>query len=229
MKSPVSTSPALKTLQIRIENLSPTNGTALAPIWFGFHDGSFSLYKLGTPASLEVKRLAEDGNIGPLTNAFSRSGAGVVQGILFGSDDIFDSTFPGSIVSLRVVIDSSLPSSRYFSYGAMVLPSNDAFIVNENPRAHQVFDSEGHFIETDFIVCGSEVLDAGTEVNDEAPFHAAAAGPIFLRGAGVVEDGAVSVHPGYKPGGTILSNPAFANADFKAEGYQVVRIKISEA
>jgi hypothetical protein len=219
----------IQTLKITVKNLSPQNGTALAPIWFGFHDGSFNIYKLDTPASLAVKRLAEDGNTGPLTNEFCKSSAGIVQGTLFGSDDIFDSTFPGSTTSLKVAIDGSLSSSRYFSYGVMVLPSNDAFIANENPKAHQIFDDEGNFIGADFIVYGSEVLDAGTEVNDEAPLHAAAAGPIFLRGAGVVENGVVHAHSGYKPGGTILSIPVFANADFKAEGYQLAQITVSEA
>lgn len=220
---------SIQTLKITVENLSPSKGTALAPLWFGFHDGSFSIYKLDTPASIAVKRLAEDGNPGPLTNEFYNGGAGIVQGTLFGSDDIFNNTFPGSTTSLKVTINRRLPSSRYFSYGAMVIPSNDAFIANENPKAHQIFGDQGNFIGADFIVYGSEVLDAGTEVNDEAPFHAAGAGPIFLSGAGVAENGVVHIHPGYKPGGTILSIPMFANADFKAEGYQLARITVSEA
>jgi hypothetical protein len=219
----------IKTLTITIENLAPPQGTALSPLWFGFHDGSFVTYEIESPASAALERMAEDGNSGPLTNEFSRSGAGVVQGTVFGSDDVFNGIFPGSSPSLKVVIDGSLPSSRYFSYAAMVIPSNDAFIANENPTAYQVFDEDGNFCGAEIIVDGSEVLDAGTEVNDEAPLHAAGAGPVFIFDAGVAENGVVRTHEGYKPGGTILSNPTWANANFKVGGYRVARITVSES
>lgn len=220
---------SLKTLKVTVENVAPPKGNVLSQIWFGFHDGSFITHSLGSPASSALERLAEDGNSGPLTNDFCRSGAGIVQGTLFGSDDILNSTFPGSTTSLKVVLDGSLPSSRYFSYAAMVIPSNDAFIANEDPVAHQIFDDEGNFIGAEFIVLGNEVLDAGTEVNDEAPLHAAGAGPVFIFDAGVAENGVVHTHEGYKPGGTILSNPLWTNANFKVGGYRLARITVSEA
>lgn len=219
----------LRTLEIKVENLAPTNGTILSSVWFGFHDGSFTVYNLGSVASPALERIAEDGNTGPLINEFQRIDAGIVQGTLFGSDNVFNNIFPGSTILRKVVIDGSLCNSRYFSYAAMIIPSNDAFIANHSPVAHPVFDDEGNFLGADFTIAGSEVLDAGTEVNDEAPFNAAGAGPVFIIGAGVAENGVVRQHEGYKPGGTILSNPAFVNANFKVDGYLLARITVSEA
>ena len=111
----------------------------------------------------------------------------------------------------------------------MVIPSNDAFIAHEDPKAHQIIDSEGNFLGADIVVPGSDVRDAGTEVNDEAPFHAAGAGPVFIVDAGVAENGVVHTHEGYQPGGTILSNPNFTNANFRVGGYQVARITVTGA
>jgi len=200
----------------------------LSQLWFGFHDGNFRTYELGVPASSALERLAEDGNTGPLTIEFNRSGSGIVQGTVAGSDDVFNNIFPGSSFSLKVAIDINSQDSRYFSFAAMIIPSNDAFIANEDPTAHQVVDDDGNFVGADIVVMGSEVRDAGTEVNDEAPLHAAGAGPIFIFNAGVVENGSVEIHEGYKPSGIILSNPAFSNANFKVEGYRLARITVTE-
>ena len=183
-------------VKITVENLAPANGTLLAPIWFGFHDGSFSIYEPGSPASPALERLAEDGNTGHLTNEFVSADAGLVQGTLFGSADLFNDTGPGSKTSMNVFLAGHRRRNRYFSYAAMIIPSNDAFISNGDPRAHRVFDDTGAFIGADFVVEGSDVLDAGTEVNDEDPFHAAGTGPIIpgvgpllIPGAGLTESG----------------------------------------
>jgi hypothetical protein len=219
----------LKVLTITVENLAPPMGTVVTPLWFGFHDGSFTIYRDGAPASAALERLAEDANAGPISNRFNQAGVGISQGIVFGSDDILNSIFPGSTASAKVLLDCSLTSSHYFSYAAMIVPSNDAFIGNECPTECRIVDEYGQFVGADIIVMGSEVRDAGTEVNDEALFHAAGAGPVFLFDAGVRENGIVHTHEGYQAGGTILSNPAFANADFKAEGYRIARITVKEA
>jgi len=218
-----------KTLNITVENLAPPRGTVLSQLWFGFHDGSFVVYKSGAPASPALERLAEDGNTGPLTVEFNRSGSGIVQGTVFGSDNVLNVIAPSSVASLKVALDLSDPRSRYFSYATMIVPSNDAFVANENPKAYEVIDDHGQFVGVEIFVLGSEVHDAGTEVNDEAPFHAVGAGPILIHNAGVVENGTVELHEGYKPSGSILSNPAFANANFKVGGYRVARITVKEA
>jgi hypothetical protein len=210
------------TVRVRITNLAPENGTFLTPFWVGFHNGTFDLYDLGAPASMELERIAEDGDTGPLTMAFPMSGAGTVQGTLGGGP-----IAPGQTVSMLFTLDSASMMSRYFSYASMIIPSNDFFIANANPMAHQVFDAKGKFTSVSFIVPGTQVRDAGTEVNDELPMNTAFFGQM-MPDTGVDENGVITVATGFLPAapGNILGTPMFANADFTAMGYQVARIDI---
>ena len=114
----------------------------------------------------------------------------------------------------------------------MVLPSNDAFVANGNAIEHAIFDADGNFVGAEFVILGSAVLDAGTEVNDELPENTAFLGQM-APDTGVVEGGVIGAHPGFigSPGvpGTpsILGDPMFANADFTQSGYEIARITIA--
>ncbi|NEO32726.1 MAG: calcium-binding protein [Symploca sp. SIO3C6] len=78
----------------------------------------------------------------------------------------------------------------------MVIPSNDAFLaVPDDPQADPIFDAEGNFIGPVVIErFGSDVFDAGTEVNNEL-------GVAFLNQTaldeGTPENGVVTAHPGF--------------------------------
>ncbi len=206
---------------VRIENLSPSNGTFLTPLWVGFHRGDFNLYDRGSPASSQLEALAEDGEVGPLSTLFAQTTDGF-QTTLFGEQGVIA---PGEVVETTLTIENSA-AGRFFSYASMIIPSNDAFIGNGNPMARPIFDEAGNFLGTDFIVLGSMVLDAGTEVNDEIPMNTAFFGQM-MPNTGVDEMGVVELHPGFIPNGPILSDPRFANADFTAPGYQVARITVT--
>lgn len=212
---------AVVTVNVKITNLAPAEGNFLTPLWAGFHDGSFDLYDIGSPATAGLERLAEDGNTGPLSGEFLGSGAGLVDGTIAGPGGPFA---PGEMASMNFLLDNSAATSRYFSYASMVIPSNDAFIANGDPIAHEVFDAGGNFLGADFIVLGTGVRDAGTEVNDEIPANTAFLGQT-VPDTGVPEGGTVQVHPGFIPGGNILT--AFPNADFTVPGYQVARITVT--
>ena len=214
---------AATTVRVTVENLSPTNGTFVTPVWVGFHNGGFDLYNRGEAASVALERLAEDGNVTPISNAFSASGAGTVQGSVRGGS--IPQIAPKEISSAIFTLDETAASSRYFSYASMVVPSNDAFFANDNPLEHEIFDAKGNFIGADFIELGSDILDAGTEVNDEIPSNTAFFGQT-IPNTGTDQNGTVQIHPGFIPNGPILSTPAFANADFKVSGYQLVRIRV---
>ncbi len=217
---------------VRVENLSPAGGTFITPVWVGFHDGSFDLYDTGPmapPASPALERLAEDGMTAPLSADFLGSGAGTVDGTIIGPGGAANGPIdPGEVASMNFSLDGSLASSRYFSYASMVIPSNDAFIGNGNPLAFQIFDAGGNFLGADFIVLGSMVLDAGTEMNTEAPADTAFFGQAAPN-TGPDQNGTVALHGGFKPlgSGGILDDAMFANADFTASGYQVARITIT--
>ena len=216
-----STTAIAANIRVTVESLTPDNGTFLTPVWTGFHDGSFDIYDRGETASLGLERIAEDGDFSTLSAEFLASGAGTVDGAVFGSPVIA----PGTTATANFQLNPA--SSQYFSYASMVIPSNDAFIANGNPLAHQIFDDDGNFIGADFIVAGSEVLDAGTEINDEGETTTAFFGQSTAN-TGLTENGTVEIHPGFLSGGRILSSDEFANANFKAEGYNVARIKVEK-
>lgn len=214
-------------LMITIENLAPTNGTWLTPVWGGFHDGGFDLYDDGSAASLGLERIAEDGNASVLSGEFLGSGFGTVDGMIGGGP-----IAPGVVASQVFTLDSAAATSQYFSFASMILPSNDAFIGNEAADAHRIFDANGNFLGADFFVTGADVRDAGTEVNDELPENTAFFGQA-APDTGVVEGGVVGFHPGFlgsagNPGvPSILADPNFAGADFSIDGYPVARVTIS--
>lgn len=213
------------TLRITIDNLAPTNGTALTPIWFGFHDGSFDLYDRGEVVTAGLESLAEDGNVAILNEEFLASSGGSVQGAITGPAGIPGPIDAGESTIFTVAVDAKAASSRYFSYASMLLPSNDFFIANGNPLAHRIFDDAGNFLGADFIETGADVLDAGTEVNDELAANTAFFGQ-QTPNTGVTEGGVVQAASGFIPGGPILSSSLFANADFTASGYNVARFRV---
>lgn len=206
---------------VTVTNVAPTNGSFLTPLWFGFHDGSFDMFDVGASASMGIERIAEDGAAGMLGAEFMSSGAGTVSGVLNGIGPIG----PGASTSRVVTIDENLASSLYFSWASMVIPSNDAFVANDNARQHRLFSNAGAFVGMDFIVLGSQVFDAGTEVNDEIPMNTAFLGQAAPN-TGTPEGGLIGFHPGFNPGGTILSNPMFAAGDFTSPNYQIARISV---
>lgn len=212
-------------VRVTVRNLGPAGGVFITPVWVGFHNGSFDIYDLGSPASTALERLAEDGDTMPIASALLASGTGTVEGTIFGPT--IPQIGPGESTSMIFSLDSMSASSRYFSYASMIIPSNDAFIANANPTFFPVFDMTGGFLGGSFIVSGGMVRDAGTEVNDEIPMNTAFFGQTTPN-TGTTENGVVTIHPGFLPPGSggILDSPMFANANFKAAGYQVAQITV---
>jgi hypothetical protein len=163
---------------------------------------------------------------------FAASSAGIkggIQGVLY-PDPISPNGiafFPGDSNTTVRNLNGNFLLHRYFSFAAMVFPSNDAFMSAED--LIDLFDDTGKFVGADFIFYGNQVWDAGTEVNDESSTNV----PFSLAsfGKGKPENGVVKIHPGLKPrgsGGVLDVTPLLANADFKRPNYQVARIIISE-
>jgi Ca2+-binding RTX toxin-like protein len=148
-----------------------------------------------------------------------------VQGAVLGLEGAPGPIDAGETATFSITVDGSASTSRYFSYASMIIPSNDFFISNGNERAHEIFDAQGNFLGADFIILGSQVLDAGSEVNDEIPANTAFFGQ-QTPNTGVTENSVVQLATGFIPGGSILSTPQFASADFTAPGYQVARFRI---
>ncbi len=219
------------TLKVTVENIAPEGGIFHSRTWVGFHDGVFDLFNDGEPAPEFLQRLAEDAITEPtgdfqdtLSTAFAASGAIGVDGTVLGPNGPFLDFLPGDSESLTFNIEDPT-TTRYFSYAAMILPSNDAFFGNENPFAVEIFDENGKFVGADFIITGNQIGDAGTEVNDEIFENTAALGQAAPN-IGVDENGVVAPHPGFIPGGNILT--AFPNGDFTQPNFQVARIRVEK-
>lgn len=217
-------------LEITVENLSPAEGTLISPVWLGFHDGNFDLFDLDASASTAIERIAEDGNTEQLVADFDNASAGLIQEVINSPSEPTPDFLPGDVVSSTITIDSSIPTNQYLSYASMVLPSNDALIGNDNPTQHRIFDEAGNFIPTSFVIPGSDVLDAGVEVNDEDRFTTPGVGsdPLndFQPNTGTDENSVITAHPGFIPDGNILSQ--FPAADFTDPNYPIARITVEQ-
>jgi hypothetical protein len=185
--------------------------------------------------------IPQKSTIGGLFAESSAAKNGGTQDIVFPNpaDWLYNAPviFPGGVATKTIELNGDTANHRYFSYASYVFPSNDAFISNEKPI--EIFDANGKFIGADLIILGNQVWDAGTEVNDEnranVGFPSETGVDFNVLGRGIPENGTVQPHPGFKnlgAGGffdyTLGGNQLFANADFKASGYQVARIKITE-
>ena len=223
----------MQRVTVTLENLAPNLGTFQTPVWVGFHDGQFDTYDGGLPVNGQnalvpngaVERLAEDGSTGPLGVEFLNGGTGVVEGTIPGPAGPIA---PGDLAIGSFLMDPLAPTSRFFTYATMVIPSNDAFLSNGSPIAHPVFDSAGNFVFSPFF--DTDVIDAGTEVNDELPINTAFFGQM-APDTGVVEGGVATTHLGFNPAGSggILDSFAFSGADFTVPGYPLVRIQLRAA
>lgn len=203
-------------VKVSVENLAPADGTRLTPLFFAIHDGSVDLFDVGSPASPELERLAEDGNPGPLSTLFSTGSTGVV----FGPGGAF---LPGETGEFVLDLGTGI-ATAYFSYASMVIPSNDAFIGNSNPTLYQVVNG-GVFVPQTIEIFGTNVYDAGTEVNNEATGTVAGLDQSTAN-TGDVEGGTVELHDGFIANGRVLN--AIPNGDFTQGVYNVARITVTE-
>lgn len=186
------------TVRVSVESLAPTGGVALTPVWVGFHDGSFDSYDGGLTTQPGLEALAEDGGTGGISSDFL-AGSTYVQGGVSGVfanaqttarvDGAIGSTeitgpppiTPGETGAdeFTIAIDGS---NRYFSYAAMVIPSNDYFVANGNPLAidlMSLYDGSG---TVSFLIgTPNTVNDAGTEAED---YNTSAGNPLFGQPGG---------------------------------------------
>ncbi|MFY8136193.1 MAG: spondin domain-containing protein, partial [Aquimonas sp.] len=187
----VTLAPAEQRLRVRVRNVQPAGGVFFTPFWVGLHDGSFDLYDRGAPASPALERLAEDGSVAPLAASFAGAGSDAVVAHApgFAGAPVFED---GASAEAELRVDPS--RERWFSYASMVIPSNDAFVANGEPRQFEVFSEDGRFHPLHVRVTGGMVLDAGTEANTETD-------AAFLNqsapDAGTIEALGVRLHPGF--------------------------------
>ncbi|MEL7078389.1 MAG: spondin domain-containing protein [Cyanobacteria bacterium J06582_2] len=185
-------------IRVTVTNTQAEGGTFNTPVWFGFHDGAtFDLFTEGEAASTGLERLAEDGSIEGIAAEFNaQTGENGIDGTVVGMDGVPGPIDPGESASLTLDVDPSQVGRGFFTWGTMIIPSNDAFLaVPDDALADPIFDEHGNFIGPIVIERrGSDVLDAGTEENTEED-------AAFLNqtapNTGVDENGVVTFHPGF--------------------------------
>lgn len=175
-------------LRITVRNTSEIGGTFTTPFYFGFHDGAFDLFDVGATASPGLESLAEDGAFGAIAAervAVSPDSQGLV--VAGAGGPIATQEITSNTISVDGAVNTQV------SFGAMILPSNDAFVGTDD--AVTLFDEHGKFVGPQTIVFeGTDVYDAGTEVNTELD---AAFINQTAPNTGVDENGVIGLHPGF--------------------------------
>ena len=221
-------------LRVTVTNTSSDGGTFLTPFWFGLHDDGFDLGNRGEAASAGLEALAEDGNFDAIGAELLAADPDGVGGAILGARGPIAT---GETASTTILASTATP---FISLAAMLLPSNDAFIGTLNPV--ELFDENGDYLGDQILTFeGSNVYDAGTEVNTELD-----AAFINQTGpnTGETEGGVITLHTGFNgsegnpdgDGDQIIlgGNNAFGvpidptAADFTLEGAQIARLSIEE-
>ncbi|MGE3818740.1 MAG: spondin domain-containing protein [Isosphaeraceae bacterium] len=152
-------------LQITVTNDQGVGGLALTPLWVGLSNGTFGTFNVGSNLNgtpLEV--LAELGSTAPITSAFSGFGPRATIG--------GGSLLPGASASTLLNVMNP-GTTRFLNYASMIIPSNDLFIGNPNSVVIALFNASGQLIDANgnltttrtLSISGSQIWDAGTEVN----------------------------------------------------------------
>jgi len=173
--------------EVTVINL--TRGQRFTPILVATHKQGVRLFELGSPASPQLRTLAEEGDTGPLASLLSSMAE--VKDVVTSTppppaSNLID---PGESISLRVETSGAFD---HVSLAAMLIPTNDAFVALngvEGPRGN----SE--------LTLFAPAYDAGTEANDES--CASIPGPGFIEcngdGGGAMiggGEGYVHIHAG---------------------------------
>ncbi|WP_442484801.1 spondin domain-containing protein [Aeoliella sp. SH292] len=167
----VTTAQAVQ-LRVTVENLAPTNTISLAPFRFGFGNGTFDAFDNNQPAFLlgastiagaPIVTIAEGGSAAAWFPAFQSAEPNANLGSVVGP--VIGPFLPGQSNSAIFEID---PSNRFFTFGTMVVPSNDHFLGNANPVAFEVFDAGGNLVLNSFTEDAARIWDAGSETENPA-------------------------------------------------------------
>ncbi len=145
---------------VNIENLAPANSVSFAPLHLGFNNGTFDAFNLGQVGNAATVSVAEGGAGGAWQAAFAAADPTAVRGTIGGP------LLPGASKSASFTVDSVV--NPFFTFAAMVIPSNDFFIGNDAPTEYRLLNAAGALQLNSITVKAHEIWDAGSEVFDPA-------------------------------------------------------------
>lgn len=151
----LSAQAALTQVSVTIENLASTNGISFAPLHVGFGNGTYDAFNIGQSPSEAIISIAEGGSASAWLPAFEAAEPDATLGTIAGP------LFPGQTRTQTFMVDPSV--NRYFTFGAMVIPSNDFFIGNDSPTEYELFDASGQLQIQSIKVTAGEIWNAGSE------------------------------------------------------------------
>ena len=152
-------------ITLTVENLAPLDSIAITPLRVGFNNGTFDAFDLGTTPIAPIINIAEGGTGSDWFPAFAAADPTAVLGSVGAGP-----TLPGAgPLSASFTVDSAI--NPFLTFGAMVVPSNDFFIGNDNPMAYRLFDDAGNLTLTSINQRAGDIWNAGSEAFD--PVNAA--------------------------------------------------------
>lgn len=156
--APATAAPAdTRTYRVTVTNL--TGGQPLTPVLFATHRPNVDVFSVGSPASLGVQEIAENGNLAPLADSLAAT-TGVAE-VFQGGMPIVPAGTPGSAMfpdSVTFEISGDRGAHR-LSWVSMLICTNDGFTGLDSVRLPR------HIGQS--VIFGTAGYDAGTETNTE--------------------------------------------------------------
>jgi hypothetical protein len=152
---------AVVQITVTAENLAPTDSVSFAPLLFGFNSGVYDAFNVGEAATAPIISVAEGGTGADWFPAFAAADPTAVLGSTGGPI-----TPGGSVTSMTFLVDTAV--NPYFTFGSMVVPSNDHFIGNDDPTEYLLFGPGGQLLINSIVVRADEIWNAGSEIFDPA-------------------------------------------------------------
>ncbi len=151
-------------LRVTVTNMAPQNSVSFAPLRVGFGNGTYDSFNNGEAAGPAIVSIAEGGSGSDWFPAFMAAEPNATLGTVVPNPP--GPLLPGGVASNTFVVDPAV--NRFFTFGAMVVPSNDYFIGNDSPTQYQVLDAAGNLQITSIMQRGRDIWDAGSETTDAA-------------------------------------------------------------
>ena len=146
-----------RTYRVTVTNL--TAGQPLTPVLFATHRANVGVFSVGSPASLGVQEIAENGNLAPLAESLGAT-VGVAE-VFQGGMPLVPAGTPGAemfpdSVTFEISGDQG---ARRLSWVSMLICTNDGFTGLDSVRLPRHVGQSVSF--------GTAGYDAGTEINTE--------------------------------------------------------------
>ena len=210
---------ALVAVTVQVQNLTPAGGIAFAPLHLGFNQGTFDAFNAGSTPGAAITSVAEGGSGSAWQPAFAAADPTATRGVVGGL------LLAGATASKTFTVDTDL--NPYFTFAAMVVPSNDFFIGNDSPTEYKLFDAAGHLQIDSITEKASDIWDNGSEIFD--PAAAAFVGDNSLRtaqgGVTTFNFSELAGFDGFTTGaGYVFHSGLTANQDIYRIGFSAVAV-----